>query len=140
VIKTVIDTNVFVSSFFGGKPREVIDLWKAGQITLGLSSPIVEEYVAVLRRLGLDKRGELDDLLDVFAHGTHVIYTSNTPHLAIVEANPDDDKFIECAVALKCSVIISGDKHLKSVRNYMGIKIASPAEFLDDWMSKKSNS
>ena len=28
MIKVVIDTNVFVSSFFGGNPRKVIDLWK----------------------------------------------------------------------------------------------------------------
>jgi len=38
--------------------------------------------------------------------------------------------FIECAVAHKCPYIISGDRHLLSVGNYMGIKIISPAEFL----------
>ena len=38
--------------------------------------------------------------------------------------------FIECAVALECSHIISGDKHLKSLKNYMGIKIVDPKEFL----------
>jgi len=38
--------------------------------------------------------------------------------------------FTECAVALGCSHIISGDKHLKSVKNYMGIKILNPKEFL----------
>lgn len=50
----VVDTNVFVSSFFGGNPRKVIDLWKTGELTLCLSTPIVDEYVAVLRRLGLE--------------------------------------------------------------------------------------
>ena len=50
MIKVVIDTNVFVSSFFGGNPRKVIDLWKSGQIVLCLSKDIVGEYIDVLQR------------------------------------------------------------------------------------------
>jgi predicted nucleic acid-binding protein len=41
------------------------------------------------------------------------------------------DKFIECAVALKAQFVISGDKALVEVKNYMGIKIVTPKEFLD---------
>jgi predicted nucleic acid-binding protein len=40
-MKVVIDTNVLVSSFFGGKPLEVINLWKNGKITLCLSKDIL---------------------------------------------------------------------------------------------------
>jgi len=39
-------------------------------------------------------------------------------------------KFIECAVALKAAAIITGDKRLKAIGSYMGIKILSPGEFL----------
>ncbi|MFH1025416.1 MAG: PIN domain-containing protein, partial [Nitrospirota bacterium] len=35
-MRVVIDTNVFVSSLFGGNPRKVIDLWKEEKITLCL--------------------------------------------------------------------------------------------------------
>jgi len=31
-MKMVIDTNVFVSSFFGGHPRRIIDLWREGRL------------------------------------------------------------------------------------------------------------
>jgi len=130
--RVVIDTNVFVSSFFGGKPRQIIDLWKTGDITLCLSPPIVEEYVEVLRRLDLQEGQELQELLQLFAQGFHLIYAAKTPSLGIVQDDPDDNKFIECAVALHCKIIISGDKHLLSVREYMGIKIVSPKEFLDN--------
>jgi len=58
-MRVVVDTNVFVSSFFGGIPRKIVDLWKKGQIILCLSKPIVEEYVEVLRRLGLQNEIEL---------------------------------------------------------------------------------
>ena len=131
MIKVVIDTNIFVSSFFGGNPRKIVDLWKSGQLTLCLSKPIVNEYIAVLQRLGLEGEQELSELLGLFAHGIHVLFTAKTPKLHIVEEDPDDDKFIEGAVALKAAVIISGDKHLLAIGDYMGITIMTPKEFLD---------
>jgi len=52
-MKVVIDTNVFVSSFFEGHPRRIIDLWREGRIRICLFLQIVEEYIEVLRRIGL---------------------------------------------------------------------------------------
>jgi uncharacterized protein len=130
VIRVVVDTNVFVSSFFGGNPRRTVDLWKRGEVALCLSRPIVGEYVEVLRRLGLQNERELDELLGIFARGFHVVFTANTPELHVVKEDPDDDKFIECAVALKAEDIISGDRRLTAVQEYMGIKIVTPKEFL----------
>ena len=130
MIRVVVDTNVFVSSFFGGNPRKIIDLWKSGEIILCLSRPIIDEYIEVLHRLGLQNEKELDELLSLFAHGFHVIFTANTPNLNIVEKDPDDNKFIECAVALKAGYVISSDKALRAIQDYMGIKIVNPKEFL----------
>jgi len=130
MIRVVVDTNVFTSSFFSGNPKKIIDLWKTGEITLCLSRPIIDEYVEVLHRLGLQDEHELEELLGLFARGFHCLFTAKTPSLKIVNDDPDDDKFMECAVALKSSFIISGDKHLTSIEDYMGIKIISPGEFL----------
>ncbi len=130
MIRVVVDTNVFISSFFGGNSHKVIDLWKSGEIALCLSMPIVEEYLEVLRRLALENEKELNELLGLFAHGHHVIFTAKTPALYIVEKDPDDNKFIECAVALKAEFIITGDKALKAIQEYMNIKIVSPKVFL----------
>ena len=130
-MKAVVDTNVFVSSFFGGNPRKVIDLWKTGELTLCLSAPIVEEYTAVLRRLGLEGEDELGELLDLFARATHLLFAAKTPKLSIVEADPADDKFIECAVALNADMIITGDRALRDIGNYMGIRILSPQEVVN---------
>jgi hypothetical protein len=130
VIRVVLDTNVFVSSFFGGNPRKIVDLWKTAEVTLCLSKPIIDEYVEVLRRLGLRNERELDELLGLFARGFHVLFTAKTRELHVVEEDPDDDKFIECAVALKAAFVISGDKNLTAVQEYMGIKMVTPREFL----------
>lgn len=137
MIRVVVDTNVFISSFFGGNPRKIIDLWKSGQITLCLSRAIIDEYVEVLRRMGLQNERELEELLSLFAHGFHVLFTAKTPNLKIIEKDPDDDKFIECAVALNSKFIISGDKALQDIKNYMGIKIQSPKQFLNDFSKLK---
>jgi len=131
-MKAVVDTNVFVSSFFGGNPRRVIDLWKSGELTLCLSAAIIDEYTAVLRRLGLDGEEELGELLDLFARGTFLLFAAETPAIAVVAADPADDKFIACAVALKADVIVTGDRALLDIVNYMGIRILSPQQLLDE--------
>jgi uncharacterized protein len=132
VIRAVVDTNIFVSSFFGGNPRRIVDLWKDGEILLCLSSEIVDEYIKVLHRLSLGNEGELRELLRLFAKGYHIVFTHDPLKLNIVAEDPDDDKFIECAVALDATYIISGDKALLAVKNYMGIRILSPREFLEE--------
>ena len=130
-MRVVIDTNIFVSSFFGGKPRKVIDLWKDGLITLCLSKEIVDEYIEVLQRMGFTDESGLKELLTLFAGGYHCVFTSKTPDLKIVDHDPDDDKFFECAVALKAEYVITGDREVLNVENYMGIHAVNPDQFLD---------
>ncbi len=129
MLKAVIDTNVFVSSFFGGIPRDIINHWKDSTITLCLSQAIVEEYIEVLYRLGLKDQNEMQKLIKLFAENYNSVFTSKTPSLNIVKDDLDDNKFIECAVALDCKIIISGDKHLKNIKRYVDIDIMSPKEF-----------
>lgn len=129
-MKVVIDTNVFVSSFLGGRPREVIDCWKRGEIILCLSKDILNEYVDVLQRLGLGGEEELGKLLALFKKGIHLIFTSKTPNLDVVKDDPSDNKFVECAVKLEAECIVTGDKALLAVSEYQGIKIQTPLEFL----------
>jgi hypothetical protein len=132
-MKVVIDTNVFVSSFFGGNPRKVVDLWKDGKITLCLSRAILDEYVQVLQTIGLEDEIEMEELLSLFARGVNLLFTSMTPRIRAVQGDADDDKFIECAVALKAEAIVTGDKAVRALGNYMGIGIHTPREFLTSY-------
>ncbi|MBN1832446.1 MAG: putative toxin-antitoxin system toxin component, PIN family [Deltaproteobacteria bacterium] len=129
-MKVIMETNIFVSSFFGGNPRKIIDLWKKGNISLCLSKDILEEYIDVLQRVGLKEEDEIEELLSLFAKGVNIIFTTKTPKIKVIKNDPDDDKFIECAVALKAEIIITGDKALRKIGEYMGIEILSPQEFL----------
>ena len=113
-----------------GNPRRIIDLWKNDQVVLCLSRDVLDEYVDVLQRIGLKDQNEIEELLSLFAKGFNILFTTKTPKLRAVEDDPDDDKFIECAVALKADVIITGDKALNTIGEYMGIRILTPQEFL----------
>ncbi len=131
-MRVVIDTNVFISSFLTreGNPRKIIDLWKKGEIKLCLSKPIIDEYIEILIRLNIKKGTEINELLQLFAKNYNIIFTSQTKKLNIVINDPDDDKFFECAVKLNAKYIISGDKHLLNIKDYCGIKVVNPKNFL----------
>ena len=129
MLRVVIDTNAFISSFFGGIPREIINHWRDGKITLCLSQSIIEEYIEVLNRLNIDKK-HIKQLTQLFAEGYHSIFTTSTPTLNIVKDDPNDNKFIECAVALESKIIISGDKHLKNIKNTLMWKYFRRENFL----------
>ncbi len=132
-MRVVIDTNVFISSFIGeGNPKKIINLWKLGQLTLYLSRSIIDEYVEVLQRLGLADEDELAELLHLFGRGYNCIFTAKTIKLEIVENDPDDNMFFECAVALNAKYIISGDKAVLEIGQYMEIKVCTPKNFMQE--------
>jgi len=131
-VKVVIDTNVFISSFLSpkGQPRKLIDLWKTGSLTLCLCSEILSEYVDVLLRFGLEGEPELAELLTLFRKQINIAFVVIEGDLQAVKEDPDDDKFIECAVSANATHIISGDKHLLKLKQYQNINIVSAAEFI----------
>jgi predicted nucleic acid-binding protein len=88
----IIDTNVSVSSVFGGLPRQVVDLWFDGRLTLCLSEPIVMEYQRVLREIGAVSAAEERALIEAFASGEGVLYTADPLAIEGVSSDPDDDK------------------------------------------------
>jgi predicted nucleic acid-binding protein len=48
----------------------------------------------------------------------------------VIADDPDDDHILACAVAGEASVIVSGNKHLLRLREYHGIPIVRPMDFL----------
>lgn len=48
----------------------------------------------------------------------------------MVKEDPDDDKFLAAAIEGKADYVVSGDKPLLNIKEYRGIKIISPADFM----------
>ncbi|NOY60429.1 MAG: PIN domain-containing protein [Calditrichaeota bacterium] len=46
--------------------------------------------------------------------------------------DPDDNKFIECAIASNSKLIVTGDKHLLNITGYQGISVLRPRSFIDN--------
>jgi predicted nucleic acid-binding protein len=50
--------------------------------------------------------------------------------LEVIEADQDDNRVLECAVASSAAYIISGDEHLLELKDYNGITVLPAAGFL----------
>ena len=129
-MKVVLDTSVFVPGvFFPGPPREVLRLWRDGEIELALSAEILEEYRRVGRALAKPfPNTDLEPVLDlVSAEGSLV----EAPPLdeAVCEDRADD-KFLACALASECETIVSSDRHLLKVSGYRGVRVMKPSAYL----------
>jgi predicted nucleic acid-binding protein len=48
----------------------------------------------------------------------------------VIEADPTDDRILECAVAAEAEVIVSGVSHLLSLGSFRGIPIQRVAKYL----------
>lgn len=129
-MRVVIDTNVFVSSFFGGMPRKVVGHWFSGRLTLCVSRPILKEYVEVLNRFDFDDKSLLFRLMSMFEKGYNILFIDNPAEQEWIKEDPADNKFIACALALKAEYIISGDAHLTKIKRIGKINIIRPNEML----------
>jgi predicted nucleic acid-binding protein len=49
--------------------------------------------------------------------------------LRVVTDDPDDDRILECALAGKANVIVSGDRHLLKLKEYQRMAIMRPVDF-----------
>lgn len=133
--KIVIDTNIYISAiFWGGKPRSVVDLGRNGQVSIFTSSQIEKEINKKLKtKFGLSDE-EVAQILFDFSTFTLPIKASRK--ITVIDDDPDDDKFIECAVASRAGFIVSGDKHLLNLKEYKGIKIMKASDFLSLFLKK----
>ena len=127
--RIVADTNVLVSALqFGGKPKLLLDLAVDGQVDLLVSESILAEALRVFRdkfERAPEWLAETDRQLRVVAR-----LVEPTDHIQAIEADPTDDRILECAVAAGAEVIVSGDSHLLSLGSFRGIPIQRVAEFL----------
>ena len=130
-MRVILDTNVFISGiFFSGPPSQILKAWSNNKFQLVLSHPILDEYQRVLEELSSKFPSiDISQVIDlVTIHGLFV--ETRGVSIAVCD-DPDDDKFIECAVAGNCEIIISGDKHLLNLSEYRGIAILTPRDFVD---------
>lgn len=132
--KTVADTNVLISAtFWNGDSNRIIEKAERKEIELITSKEIIEEFSRVLnykeiqdkvKNKNLEMRRTLEKVVSI-----STIIEPQERHV-IIKDDPEDDKFLDCAVAGKADFIVSQNYHLLNLKEFKGIKIVKPKEFL----------
>lgn len=136
-MRVVIDTNVLISGiFWGGIPFEILDLWVQYKIILLTSQAILSEYARVLQEYGLKRnRTNLAEAwLHFIVQYSHIIHTHRKFHVC---RDVDDDMYLDCAVEGSAAYIVSGDKDLLILRDFMRVKIVSPNNFTNNFKTEQ---
>lgn len=134
--KIILDTNVLISGiFFSGPPYPILDAWRKRKFDIVVSHEILQEYKDVFQELSLKyEEIDSDDIIELISVNAKVFLSIKLKEK--VTDDPDDEKFIACAIASKAKIIISGDKHLLKVNGYKGISVIKPKEFLDRYIKR----
>ncbi len=136
VLKVVIDTNNFVSSLINkrGLSAQLIDFWRHGYYTLVISDEILEEIQRVLTYPKIFKKYNLcktDIKQFIYTLTEEATILPVASQVNIVKEDPDDNKFLACAIDAQADYIISGDQHLLKLKKYQSIPILTVREFLE---------
>lgn len=127
-MKIVLDTNVIVSAtFFGGVPDEIVRAAKSRAVDLVVSAEVVAEYHEVLLRfIGPGSEADVAIILDGLLESATVVAPIELP--SRLSPDPDDDKFVACALAAGADLIVSGDKHLLVLQGRIPVAVVKPRE------------
>ena len=131
MLRATVDTNVIISGLnFSGNPRRVLEMAEEGLIHVAISDAILDEVERVLKR---ERFGWPEEEIDkairhISRFAEHV---EPTQRIDVVKDDPTDNRIIECAAASGSEYLVTGDNHLLKVGQYQGVKIVTPAEFID---------
>jgi len=130
MIRVTLDTNVYISAIlFGGKAEVIRSFSKQGKIEVFVSEVILAEIGKVLRRKFYWQSWQIAQVLDDIRDFSTLVTPYET--ISCIKEDDADNRILECAVEGKAKYVVSGDKHLLSLREYRGIKIVTPATLLD---------
>jgi putative PIN family toxin of toxin-antitoxin system len=130
-MKIVIDSNVFISSFFWrGNPRKVFDRVVDGFDELYITDEILAELKEVMSKdkFEVDKQ-EIEDYIKIIEHFSIKIFHDG--NIENISRDSDDNKILKCGQEGKVDYIITGDNDLLVLKKYKQIKILSPKEYLE---------
>jgi uncharacterized protein len=127
-LRVVLDTNIYVSAFSHrrGAPFYIWLQAVEGRYALLISPPIVAEIARVLRRKFLWDDTRIVHVVKFIAKVAEIV-TPEAP-LRVIE-DEADNRILECAVAGRADLIVSGDHHLSRLKSFRGIGIIRPVDF-----------
>ena len=137
MLRAVLDANVVVSALVRpeGPPGRILDRVARGDGLRAVVSPaILDEYrrslaYPKLRRYLRLPAAEVSAWVDALALVADIVPGEHV--VAVVAADPDDDKYLSAALEGRATFVVSGDRHLLEVGTYEGVRVVTPREFVD---------
>lgn len=115
--RIVLDTNcllVFISKY-----GEAYPVWRAfleGRYTLCVSTEILEEYEEIIASMTTPDVAR--NVVNAILKRRNVERIDPYFHWKLITADPDDNKFVDCAFAAGATYIVSDDSHFDVLRHY----------------------
>ena len=130
-MKIVVDTNVIISGvFFNGLPNQFLKEIALNEIEIVASEEIIKEYYDISKELVESKTGHFNKaLFDIIVGKMEIIVPQTKVDVC---RDPDDNKFIECAIDGEAIFIVSGDQDLLTIEQYQGVLIVSVADYYSE--------
>lgn len=132
-MRAVLDTNVLISGVIAtGVPHELLVKGFEREYQLVVSVETLTEFRETLlkypERFHMSKH-EVQQEVELVRYYSE--FVDPQEDITAVEADPDDDKFLEAAVAGGVDYLVSGDGHLLDLDSFRGIDIVEPRTFYD---------
>lgn len=114
-MKIVLDTNSLIQSI----PRHsrYHAVWESlveGENVLCISNEILEEYIEILQRLTDYETAEL--IVKTIVNSPFAELITPYYHFQMIQTDPDDNKFVDCAIAAGARYIVTNDHHYDILR------------------------
>ena len=131
LLRVVVDTNVVFEGLTkkGGASGLIVDAWLAGLMVVCVSNTLAYEYDDVLsRKLA---KGRWIEIQPVLARLISIAeYTSIYFSWRPTSPDPGDDLAIDCAMNADAIVVTSNIKDFRSAREWLGLRVMTPVEFV----------
>ena len=114
-MKIVLDTNCLIQSFSPhSRHYEIWLSFTKGENVLCVSNDIIEEYIEILQKLFNFSLAE--NVVKTIINSNFVEYVTPYFNFNLIEADPDDNKFVDCAIAANARYVVSNDHHFDILR------------------------
>ena len=129
-MRVVFDTNIFISALVipGSLAEKAISRIIEGQDELVISPDIIKEVMSVLSSKFGREREALSHVAVIILELGELVKPVQQVR---VPRDEPDNRILECAVFSNADLIVTGDKEMLRLKEYMGVKIASLRDYIE---------
>jgi putative PIN family toxin of toxin-antitoxin system len=132
-MKVVLDTNVLVVSIpLHTRYYPIFDAFLRGHYSLCITTDILAEYAEILHQKYALRPLVAENVLKTLENSPDVIMINKWFYWNLLSVDPDDNKFVDCAIAANADFIVTNDKHFDVLRkvDFPLVKVISTDDFL----------